>query len=183
MSKFYTGRGDDGYTGLIGKGRVPKYHPRLEAVGSLDEASAALGIARATSEIQSHQLLISTIQRDLYKMMAEISSTKENASKFRSIGEENVNWLEKRITEIGGLVKPQKEFILPGDSRGGAAFALARTIARRAERKVCKLFHDNEIENPRVIQYLNRLSSFCFLLELLEYKHQGVKQPTLAKDD
>ena len=182
MSKYYTGSGDDGFTQLLGEGRVAKYHPKPEALGALDEASAALGVARAScGDPRSAALLLET-QRDLYRLMAEVAAAPENAVHFRTIDANRVAWLESQINRLGETVEMPREFILPGDSSAGAALSLARAIVRRAERRVARLLHDHEIENPALLHYLNRLSSLCFLLELLENRAAGVSSPTVAKD-
>ena len=177
---FYTSKGDDGTTNLLGEGRVAKYHARIEAVGTLDESTAALGLARAQClDPLSAPILLET-QRDLYKFMAEVAATPENAEKFHFIDESRVAWLEQRTDELSRIVEMPKEFILPGDSLAGAALSLARAIIRRAERRVVELFDFNELSNPDLQRYLNRLSSLCFVLELLENKASGHKT-TLAK--
>ncbi|HEX5836857.1 MAG TPA: cob(I)yrinic acid a,c-diamide adenosyltransferase, partial [Anaerolineales bacterium] len=177
---FYTSKGDDGTTNLLGEGRVAKYHARIEAVGTLDESTAALGLARAQClDPLSAPVLLET-QRDLYKLMAEVAATPENAEKFHFIDESRVSWLEQRTDELSRVVELPKEFILPGDSLAGAALSLARAIIRRAERRVVELFDLNELSNPDLQRYLNRLSSLCFVLELLENKAAGHKT-TLAK--
>lgn len=181
MSEFYTRTGDDGYTGLLGEGRVPKYDQRPETVGAIDEATAALGIARAACQAQQSAQIILTVQRDLYHVMAEISATPENAARFRAIDQGRVAWLEEQMASINPLVEMPKEFIVPGDSSAGAALDLARTIVRRSERQVARLLHSQVIENPHLLQYLNRLSSMCFMLELLENQTSGRLSPTLAK--
>jgi cob(I)alamin adenosyltransferase len=181
MTKFYTKSGDDGYTGLLGEGRVPKYDPRTEAVGSLDEATAALGMARAVCKAAQSASLILAIQRDLYHLMAEISATPENAARFRMITAERVAWLEEQTDHISSQITLPNEFIVPGDTPEGAALALARTIIRRAERGVAYLLHQGLVENQELLRYLNRLSSLCFVLELLENQVGGKSDPTLAK--
>jgi cob(I)alamin adenosyltransferase len=168
MGKFYTQKGDDGYTGRLGKGRVPKNHQLIEAIGTIDEASAALGMGRAQSQVQETGDLLLEVQRDLYHLMAELSATKENTSQFRVIDEGRVAWVEDKIDSISKSIESPSEFIVPGDSLSGATFALARTIIRRAERRVAGLYLANEVENQNTIRYLNRLSSLCFVLELQE---------------
>jgi cob(I)alamin adenosyltransferase len=177
---FYTSKGDDGTTGLLGEGRVTKYHARIEAVGTLDEATAALGLARAQCQGPRTSAVLLEAQRDLYKLMAEVAATPENAEKFRFIDAARVAWLEEQTDELSKLVEMPKEFILPGDSAAGAALSLARAIVRRAERRVVVLFDTEEIKNQELQRYLNRLSSLCFVLELLENKAAGHKT-TLAK--
>jgi cob(I)alamin adenosyltransferase len=182
MTRFYTRKGDDGYTGLLGEGRVPKYHPQPEAVGEIDEASAALGLARATCTAESVGPILLQVQRDLYNLMAELAALPENAAAFRKIDEEKVAWLEDRTDEISAQVTLPKEFIVPGDTTGGAALSLARTVVRRAERRVAELLHKELVENAQLLRYLNRLSSLCFVLELLENQISGKGKSTLAKE-
>lgn len=180
MNKFYTRAGDQGYTGLLGEGRVPKYHPIPEAVGAIDEASAALGLARAASQVERTPALILKVQRDLYAIMSEVAATPENAARFRQIDADRVSWLESQVDSIGEMVELPKDFIMPGDSAAGAACALARTVVRRSERRVARLLHDETVQNVELLRYLNRLSSLCFVLELLENVAAGHSSPTLA---
>jgi cob(I)alamin adenosyltransferase len=177
---FYTSKGDDGTTNLLGEGRVAKYHSRIEAVGTLDESTAALGLARAQCLAPRSGPILLEAQRDLYKLMAEVAATPKNAEKFRMIDEKRVTWLEQQTDEMSKLVEMPREFILPGDSLAGAALSLARAVIRRAERRVVELFDLNELSNPDLQRYLNRLSSLCFVLELVENKAAG-HQTTLAK--
>lgn len=181
MSKFYTTAGDDGFTGLLGEGRMAKYSPRLEAVGEIDEATAALGLARSMCRSEHSTALLLQVQRDLYRLMAELSATPANAEKFRSIDAGRVTWLEEQTDALSELVAIPQEFIIPGDTQAGAAIDLARTIVRRAERRVTLLLHQAEIENVELMRYLNRLSSLCFVLELFENQAGGKSTPTLAK--
>ncbi len=183
MSKFYTRTGDDGTTGLLGEGRVPKHHVRIEAIGSIDEASAAIGAARAICKGEGVNALLQSVQRDLYDLMAEIAATKENLPRFQSINMERVAWLEGEIDRISAAVKLPKGFILPGDSPASGLLALARTIVRRAERRVSRLLHEGQVENVHLQQYLNRLSSLCFALELVENQAAGIDTLNLANPE
>ena len=183
MTKFYTRTGDDGSTGLLGEERVPKYHPRIEAIGNLDEASAAIGAARAICRRQGVNPLLQTVQRDLYGLMAEIAASMENAGRFRSIDADRVTWLEEAIDRISAQTQFPKGFILPGDTAAGGLLALARTIVRRAERRVAQLLDQGELENQDLQRYLNRLSSLCFVLELSENQASGIETPTLANPE
>jgi len=182
MPTFYTKTGDDGYSGLLGEGRVPKEDPRLEAVGTLDEATAALGLARASCLDSRSPPILLQAQRDLYSLMAEVAATPENAFRFRTIVAEKVTWLEQQADFLSSQVEMPKEFIIPGDSPASAALALARTVVRRAERRVAQLVHAGELENLNLLKYLNRLSSLCFALELVENQAAGKTKPTLAKE-
>lgn len=182
MAAFYTRGGDEGFTGLLGEGRVPKYDAVMEALGAVDETSACLGLARSLCQSAEVREMVKTIQRQLYGVMAEVAATPENAEKFRSITAEHVAWLEEQTARVQQLAPPPKEFILPGDSQSGAALDLARTVARRAERRVVELAHNKWIQNPELLRYLNRLSSLLFVLELYENQQAGFSQSTLAKD-
>lgn len=182
MPRFYTRTGDDGYTGVLGEGRIPKYHPIAEAVGALDEAAAALGLARAHCTAPGSPALLLTVQRDLYHLMAEVSATPENASRFRQIDAGRVAWLEAQADRLTTQVNVPQEFIVSGDTPSGAAVAMARTIVRRAERQVARLYHEQGLENVELLRYLNRLSSLCFVLELAENQAAGQSIPTLARE-
>jgi cob(I)alamin adenosyltransferase len=173
MSPFYTRTGDEGTTGLLGEGRVPKFDLRIEALGALDEATAALGLARATVTAPRIGPLLLDVQRDLYHLMAEVGATPENAEKFRKIDEKRVGWLEEQTDAIEKIVEMPREFILPGETPSSAALSLARTVVRRAERRVVELFHAEKLGNLALLAYLNRLSSLCFVLELLENQSNG----------
>jgi len=181
MSSFYSGQGDDGYTGLLGEGRVPKHDLRPEAYGTVDEASAALGLARALAKTDEGRRLTMEIQRDLYRVMSELASTDDNAARFESVDRVRLEWIEANIDRIGPNVNMPKDFVLGGDSLAGAAFDLARTVVRRAERLVSRLMHEGGLSNGMVLAYLNRLSSLCFILALFETQAAGVDSPSLAK--
>ncbi len=182
MNKYYTRTGDEGTTGVLGGERFPKNHPRIEAVGAVDEVTAAMGYARANCQTELAAEIILQVQQDLYGLMSEVAALPEHAEKFHSIDEAKVTWLEEKIQQIQEEVEPPKEFIIPGDSPNGAAIDLARTIVRRAERRVAALHHSGDLVNVQVLRYLNRLSSLCFALELLEIQASGKDKPTLVTD-
>jgi len=180
-SSFYTRAGDDGFTGLLGEGRVPKEDLRMEALGAVDEAGAALGIARAHAVAELSASLLLQVQRDLYGLMAELAASRPNAERFRVVNAERVLWLEEKTDAVTAMVTVPREFIVPGDTVSGAYFDMARAIVRRAERRVSSLLHSGTIENPDLLRYLNRLSSLCFVLELLENQAAGNANISLAK--
>ncbi|MBN1536820.1 MAG: cob(I)yrinic acid a,c-diamide adenosyltransferase [Anaerolineales bacterium] len=181
MNKFYTTKGDEGYTGLIGKERIAKYHPRIEAIGALDESTAALGMARSQTCSPEIASILLSMQRDFYSLMGEIAMGKENSRKINAFRSEKITWLEEQIEHIGGLVQMPRDFIVPGNTQAGASLAMARTIIRRAERLTAVLLHNHEIENRDLYRYINRSSSLCFVLELYEYTVSGVIAPELVK--
>ena len=181
MSPIHNRSGDDGSTGVLGEGRLPKYHARMETLGVLDEASAALGMARAQCKQPQTSGILKEAQRDLYTIMAEAAATPENVQRFRKLDAGRVEWLETQIDGITAHAPAPSEFILPGDSLPGAALDLARTTVRRAERRVAGALDSGVIENRLILQYLNRLSSLCFTLELFENDQAG-NPTTLAKE-
>ena len=146
-----------------------------------DEANATIGIARSISVSEQTLTILLEIQKDLYQIMAEIAASPENTSKFKKITFERVEWIESQIAKISQQVVVPNEFIVPGDSKSGAVIDLARTIIRRAERRTAYLIHNNILQNIELLRYLNRLSSLCYALELLEIKTSGKNTPTLIK--
>lgn len=183
MSSFFTRSGDEGYTGLLGEGRVAKDDAVLEALGTLDEANASLGLARALSQAEGTAGLIVKIQRDLYAIMAEIAAVPQNADRFRTIEIKQVLWLEDNFETFLQKAPAPRDFIVPGDTLAGAALDVARTVIRRAERRITQLQHRGWVRNPDLLRYLNRLSSLIFVLELYENQAAGHSKPTLAKTE
>ena len=181
MSSFYTRDGDDGYTGLLGEDRVAKSDARMELLGALDEANAALGIARAWAATEKSKVILLRVQRDLYLIMTEAAATPENANHFSRLAAQHVAWLENAIDAISQEVTLPKEFIIPGDTPSAAGLDLARTVVRRAERRMVEIVLLGQVQNENILVYLNRLSSLCFVLELFENQRAGHSTPTLAK--
>ena len=179
---LYTRVGDDGYTGVLGRERVAKYDLQPVAYGTLDEASALLGLARTAVKHTCSNDILLEVQRDLYAAMADLATTPEAAAKSGvRLYDGRVEWLERIIDEVGKMVEIPPAFIIPGDSYAGALLDVARTVSRRAERHIAKLSHQAMLSNPVVLQYLNRLSSLLFVLSRLEDRAAGVEQFTLAK--
>ncbi len=165
MAKVTTGTGDTGYTGLLGEERVAKYDPRPDTFGTVDEATSALGLARAMAQDQKVKDIIYRVQQDLYLLMGELATTPENYEKMGlRMTIEHVQHLENIEEQIKQEVVIPNKFIIPGDTLDGAALDLARTIIRRAERMAVKLLHDGGIANVEVVRYLNRLSDLIFIL-------------------
>lgn len=181
MSKFYTGRGDNGSTGLLGNERLPKFSLRIDAIGTLDELNAVFGIVRSQSNVETIRELGKTIQVKMYRLMTEVAATAETRAHFNSIDEPEVSWLEEQIELLSAQVQIPSEFIIPGDSKSGAFIALARTVTRRAERKAAELISNGELENQLVLVFLNRLSSLCFVMELFENKENQSGSQSLVK--
>jgi cob(I)alamin adenosyltransferase len=165
MARVTTRTGDDGYTDLLGAGRVPKYHRRPEAYGTLDEASSALGLARAYADDQLLKDQLYSVQKDLYVMMAELATPPENYDKVDfKIRPGDVARLDEIAEDIKSHVEIGKEFVVPGMTVTGASLDLARTIVRRGERQIARLYHEGDVTNPDLLRYLNRLSDVLFLM-------------------
>jgi cob(I)alamin adenosyltransferase len=179
---MYTRAGDQGYTSLLGKERVPKYDLRPDAYGQVDEAQAALGVCRAGPLSQRGRDLLVPIERDLYHMMAELATAPGVTLRLPAVSTERVSWLEQVTDELTQSTGPFTGFVLPGDSQAGALVHVARATVRRAERAVARLVHEKDLHNGEVLRYLNRLSSFLFALARHEDMHAGVEHPTFAKE-
>lgn len=177
---LYTGTGDDGYTSLLGAERVAKDDLRPEAYGSVDEASAFMGLVRADdSASERTRALIVESQRDLWILMGELASA-PGVSLPQKITAERTTWLESETAQLGEEFPPLTQFVLPGDTKLSALLDVARTVIRRAERQVVKLAHQGLVPNPEILRYLNRLSSLLFALARFEEHRQG-QLSTLAK--
>ena len=165
MLKIYTRTGDDGTTGLLYGGRVAKDSPMMQITGAVDEAQAAMGMARAEAgpESELHELL-TRLERELYVLMAEATTDPAHRSKLVAgktlVTDEMVSTLEERIDDLIARVSMPTEFVIPGANRESAALDLARTIVRRAER----LLVSSPIEGSLVGRYLNRLSDLLWAL-------------------
>jgi len=181
LTSFFTREGDEGNSGLLGKGRFPKYDLRFEGIGDIDEANSALGLARSLCVSIETKGTLLHIQRDLYHLMAEVAAPEENAEKFRTISEQHITWLENQTEAFAAGFSLPNEFIVPGDTSSGAALDLARTVTRRAERRLAQLLERGDIQNGEILRYLNRLSSLLFVLELRETQEAGRQNPTIAK--
>ena len=174
MAKVTTGTGDDGYTSLLGAQRVPKYDARPDTFGTIDEATSALGLARAQTEDERVSALILHAQRDLYVLMAELATPPEHlAAVGMRITAEHVAWLERTEEELKAEVAIPNKFIIPGDTVVGAALDLARTIVRRAERLTARLLHGGVTDNAETVRFLNRLSDLIFILARYVEAKQG----------
>ncbi|MFN2291836.1 MAG: cob(I)yrinic acid a,c-diamide adenosyltransferase [Anaerolineae bacterium] len=182
-SEFYTGRGDDGYTGLLGPERVPKDDPRPEAYGTVDEAQAAMGLARAAVCTPAIADVLLAVQRDLYHLMVELAAAGDAGNPFQgTVTASHVQQLEGWIARFEQDLEMPREFVVPGASQPGAALHLARTVVRRAERLAVGLANGGPLENQQVIRYLNRLSSLLFVLAIAEDQAAG-SGLTLAREE
>ncbi len=162
---YYTRTGDKGETSLIGGKRVPKYDLRIEATGSIDELNAFLGLARSVCNYEDLSKVLENLQQDLFIVGADISAPNDIPQSFNipRITEKHTEELEKLIEKYVKEIKPLTKFILPGETQLASLLHVARTVCRRAERRVVHLASTEPI-NTHVIVYLNRLSSLLFVL-------------------
>ena len=157
--KVYTKTGDEGMTSLYTGERVEKDSPRVAAYGTIDEINSALALARSFSEIPDLQKKILEIQKTLPRLMADLASI----NRPPTIKDSDIQAIEDDIDLIDKNLPPLKSFVIPGDTKAGAFLDLARTTARRAERKLYKMSRlDAVYEVDRI--YLNRLSDYLFML-------------------
>lgn len=170
--KTFNKRGDRGETSLLYGGRVPKSDPRCEAYGTIDEAVSALGLARALAKKERVCDILLSIQQELFIVGSELATDADQyhklKSKHRVVTAEMVDRLESLIEGFEQEMEMPKLFVIPGASPSSAALDLARTIIRRAERRVVELRNDNMVPNEKVLEYLNRLGDLVFTLARYE---------------
>ena len=174
--KIYTKTGDAGETGLFGGGRVGKDHPRVEAYGDVDELNAVIGVARSAEPMPRIDEVLVPVQRDLFSIGAILATPKlekmrEQLEKAR-VDDSRISELERAIDACEQELEPLRSFIVPGGTQKAAALHVARTVCRRAERRVVHLRHDVEIPEI-VVVYLNRLSDLLFMLARVANKQSG----------
>lgn len=174
--KIYTKTGDAGDTGLFGGGRVPKDHARVDAYGDIDELNATLGWVRAAEPMPRVDEIIAPVQRDLFSLGALLATPdrdKMHAQLEKArIDDARIRELEHAIDECEAELDPLRSFILPGGTQKAAALHVARTVCRRAERRVVTLRRSEEIPDL-VVRYLNRLSDLLFMLARVANRRAG----------
>jgi cob(I)alamin adenosyltransferase len=176
--KIYTKTGDAGETGLFGVGRVRKNALRVEAYGEVDELNACLGFGCTALADPSLVGLLVDIQRDLFALGAQLADVRKDKAKETekaAFPEQKVANLEQAIDRVEAELPPLKSFILPGGCEEGARLHLARTVCRRAERRIAALAEREEV-SPVILAYVNRLSDLLFVLARLVNHRTGVEE-------
>lgn len=183
-AKVTTKTGDTGMTGVLGPERLPKEDARIEALGAVDEASSALGLARAWCDGPFVYDVLLRVQRQLYALMAELATTTthRDAIGLRIVADD-VTWLEQTQEGLLTHVRIPGYFILPGDTQAGATLDFARATVRRAERAVSRLFHSGDVTNGDALRYLNRLSDLLFVLARVAETANGGSTPARSLDE
>ena len=179
--KIYTKKGDDGTTGLLYGGRVAKDDARTSVYGTLDEAVAAMGMARAAGIVQEVEEIVVRLQREMFVVGAQLATSEENQARL----EEGVSRISPAATaraeaDIDRLLERhplRPEFVLPGETMGAAALDLARSIVRRAERQAVTMARADLIPDPEILRYLNRVSDLLFALARFEESERGLAAP------
>lgn len=162
LSKIYTRTGDDGTTGLGDGSRIDKDSPRVEAYGTVDEANSAIGLVLASTAVpDAIRNCLTEVQHDLFELGGELC-----IPGHRAVEAGFVDRLELKLDEFNADLPPLKDFILPGGGQAAAACHLARTIVRRAERRVRSLAKQEDVRDE-VLRYLNRLSDLLFVIARL----------------
>jgi cob(I)alamin adenosyltransferase len=184
---IYTRKGDDGSTGLLFGGRVRKDDPAIEANGTVDEAQAAIGAARAEAERGSQlDVLLIGLERDLYVLMAELATAPANRKKLQPgvtlVTAEMVTALERLIDELTRLFPALTDFVIPGHDQVSAALDVARTVVRRAERLVVATGRAGP-EVSKVGPYLNRLSDLLWTMARWQEQGESLRSRADAKGD
>jgi len=170
LNRIYTRKGDAGDTGLVSGPRRTKHDARIHAIGEVDEANAAIGLARLHVAEWNAALdaELAAVQNDLFDLGADLATPEENAEHALRMAAERIAWLEARIDAMNAHLQPLRSFVLPAGSPAAAHLHFARAVVRRAERSV-SLLKDTPGEwvNPKALAYLNRLSDYLFVMARL----------------
>jgi cob(I)alamin adenosyltransferase len=169
------GTGDDGTTGLLGGGRVAKDDLRIEAYGTVDEASSTLGLAKALTADPRVREIAEQLQRGLYRLGAELATNPKDVGRFVTTTDRDVGLLDRLLAELEAEVTMPNEFILPGSTPASAALDLARTVVRRAERRCVTLGREGQLGNAEIRRYLNRMGLLLFVLGRYEEARAGAR--------
>ena len=169
LNKIYTRTGDDGTTGLVDGSRLPKHDARMEAIGAVDEANSAVGLAAVAWAQSAFAEPLYRIQNDLFDLGADLATPAAEGDDFAPsemvlrIVSAQVEWLEKAIDAANARLEPLTSFVLPGGSEVAARLHLARAAVRRAERAMTAMASQS-LTNPQALAYINRLSDYLFVL-------------------
>ena len=162
--KIYTRTGDEGLTSLLGGSRVPKYHLRIEAYGTIDELNSYIGLLRDQQHPEELDALFIKLQDRLFTIGAELATEPGNQKvKIPRISSEDTEWLENEIDQMEEQLPPMKNFVLPGGHQAVSVCHIARCVCRRSERLVLHLSAESEVRTEITV-FLNRLSDYLFVL-------------------
>lgn len=175
--KIYTKKGDEGTTGLLYGGRVPKDDARTDVYGTLDEVVSALGLARAGGLVPRVEEIVIRLQREMFVVGAQLATSEGNQAKLQDgvsrVTPEMTATAESDIDALIGQHPLPQEFILPGQTMGSAGLDVARSTIRRAERRAVTMERGGLVTDPEVLRYLNRISDLLFVLARFEEAERG----------
>ena len=178
MTRIYTRGGDAGETGFLGKGRLKKSDPRIEALGSIDEVNSALGLVLASSGCGDElRELLERTQNILFHVGAAAAAEAEAALACLPLLKQETEWLEQWMDAIDAKLDPLTQFILPGGSQAGSLLHWSRTVSRRAERALVSAFAGDP-DRGHLLTYVNRLSDALFVAARLANRVDGVRETT-----
>ena len=166
LNRIYTRTGDNGTTGLVDGSRLPKHAARMEAIGAVDEANSALGLAAVALSGSAHAAPVQRIQNDLFDLGADLATPGDDfapSDMVLRMVPMQAEWLEAAIDGLNDAMPPLTSFILPGGSEAAARVHVARASVRRAERAITALASETPL-NPAALAYANRLSDYLFVL-------------------
>lgn len=168
LNKIYTRTGDDGTTGLVDGSRLPKHSSRIAAIGKVDEANSAIGLAICAIEDEAQRAVLLRIQNDLFDLGADLATPSEDGDFEPSemvlrMVPSQTEWIERQIDSFNETLEPLTSFVLPGGSEAAARVHLARAATRSAERAIAAMVDQGPV-NPAAVAYINRLSDLLFVL-------------------
>jgi len=174
--RIYTKTGDAGETQLFGGARVPKSHLRIEAIGAVDEAIAAIAVAETHGLHSEEKEMLDDVMNRLFALNAMLATPGDAPENIRAVTQEDVDRVEKWIDALSARQEPLRQFVLPGGTPLAAELHLARTVVRRAERRIVQL-HAIEEQQESVMKYVNRLSDYLFVLAREANREHGGDVP------
>ena len=168
LNKIYTRTGDDGTTGLVDGSRCPKHSARIAAIGAVDEANSAIGLAICAVAEEAQRAVLTRVQNDMFDLGADLATPAEDGDfapqeMALRVVPSQVDWIEKKIDAFNERLEPLTSFVLPGGSEAAARVHVARAITRSAERAVTAMAAETPV-NPAAAAYINRLSDLLFVL-------------------
>lgn len=177
MPKIYTRTGDSGTTSLVGGARVSKTHPRLEAYGTIDELSSHLGLIAAQLDDGVDRAFVIGVQQTLFDLCTLLATEPESAYQPAPLAPALIAELESEIDRMQAQLPPLRTFVVPGGSQLAAQTHICRTICRRAERYIIAMAEQHPV-SPEVMEYINRLSDYLFVLARYLNVRSGVQEVT-----
>ncbi|MEM3781741.1 MAG: cob(I)yrinic acid a,c-diamide adenosyltransferase [Candidatus Micrarchaeaceae archaeon] len=175
MSDYYTGAGDSGKSGILGRQGIDKTEDIFEAEGAIDELNSWIGLASYYVENDHIRSVLKQIQNNIFSIGARLAYANKESAKVKEFGEEHTKRLEQEIEAMSKSLPEPKEFVIPAGCEGALHLHVARTVARKAERRVLRLSKTQEID-PGIKSYLNRLSTYLYVAALYLNRSEGITE-------